>query len=89
MKKHIPRELASQEMLAQLHLRQVFRPDISSPAPRPLGAMNAVPRTLSGLLQVRLLFCSQHLPEPGRSALPHTQLPYCRSYLSASQAFAP
>ena len=89
MKKHIPREPASQEILAQLHLRQVFRPDISSPAPGPLGAVNAMPRTLSGLLQLRLPFCSQHLPGPGRSALPHTQLPYCRSYLRASRGLCP
>ena len=89
MKKHIPREPASQEILAQLHLRQVCRPDISSPAPGPLGAVNAMPRTLSGLLQLRLPFCSQHLPGPGRSALPHTQLPYCRSYLRASRGLCP
>ena len=89
MKKHIPREPASQAILAQLHLRQVFRPDISSPAPGPLGAVNAMPRTLSGLLQLRLPFCSQHLPGPGRLALPHTQLPYCRSYLRASRGLCP
>lgn len=38
MKKHTPRETTSQGMLARLYLRQVFTSEVSSPAPRPLGA---------------------------------------------------
>ena len=43
------------------------RSDISSPAPGPLGAANAVPGTLSGPLRARLPFHAQHLPEQALS----------------------
>ena len=58
------------------------------PAPLPQSPFSPPDRD-TGLLQLRLPFCSQHLPGPGRLALPHTQLPYCRSYLRASRGLCP
>lgn len=46
------------------------RPDISSPAPGPPGATNAVPGTLSCPLRARLPFHPQHLP--GQAVSPPT-----------------